>query len=124
AAADPANPYGAALPWPRRGDGDRRVFPRVAGGFVVLHQGEPVLYLERGGRTLQTMPAFDQIGVGETALAALAGLVERGRLRSLRIERIDGEPVAASRFGARLAEAGFRPGYRGYSVPPAALATR
>ncbi len=31
AAADPANPYGAALPWPRRGETDRRPLQRAAG---------------------------------------------------------------------------------------------
>src|SRR5204863_2722974 len=34
AAADPANPYGAAIAWPRRGDDDRRPFQRAAGGYV------------------------------------------------------------------------------------------
>jgi ATP-dependent Lhr-like helicase len=122
AAADPANPYGAALPWPRRGETDRRAFPRVAGAFVVLRDGEPVVYLERGGRTLQTLPPFDAPGAGEEAVSALLGLAEHGRLRSLRIERIDGEPVGASPLAARLAAAGFRPSYRGYSAPrPAAF---
>ena len=117
AAADPASPFGAALPWPRRGEGDRRAFPRVPGAFVVLCDGEPVVYLERGGRTLQTLPAFDQPGAAEKALSALADLAERGRLRSLRIERVDGEPVGSSPHAMRLAGAGFRPGYRGYSLP-------
>src|SRR5207244_3391415 len=49
AAADPAQPYGAALPWPRRA-GARAA--RVAGAYVVLLSGAAVLYVERGGRTL------------------------------------------------------------------------
>ena len=49
AAADPAQPYGAALPWPRRA-GARAA--RVAGAHVVLLGGEAALYVERGGRTL------------------------------------------------------------------------
>jgi ATP-dependent Lhr-like helicase len=117
AAADPANPYGAALPWPRRGDDDRRPFPRVPGAFVVLRDGEPLLYLERGGRTLQTLPGFDAPGAADAGLAALTALIGRGRLRSLRVERVDGEQVAASPHAPRLAAAGFRPGYRGYSLP-------
>jgi ATP-dependent Lhr-like helicase len=117
ATADPANPYGAALPWPRRGDDDRRPFPRVPGAFVVLRDGEPLLYLERGGRTLQTLPGFDDPSAAADAIAALVTLSERGRFRSLRIERVDGEPVSASRLAPMLATAGFRPGYRGYSVP-------
>ena len=59
AAADPANPYGAALAWPRRGDDDRRPFQRAAGAYVVLVDGIAALYLERGGSTLQTLPAAD-----------------------------------------------------------------
>src|SRR4030095_16373775 len=49
AAADPAQPYGAALPWPKRA-GARAA--RVAGAYVVLLGGEAVLFVERGGRTL------------------------------------------------------------------------
>ena len=47
AAADPAQPYGASLPWPKRA-GARAA--RVAGAYVVLIDGEAVLYVERGGR--------------------------------------------------------------------------
>ncbi len=49
AAADPAQPYGAAIPWPRRA-GARAA--RVAGAYLVSLGGEPVLYVERGGRSL------------------------------------------------------------------------
>ena len=49
AAADPAQPYGGALPWPKRA-GARAA--RHAGAFVVSLGGEPVLYVERGGRSL------------------------------------------------------------------------
>ena len=42
AAADPANPYGAALAWPRRGDADRRPFQRAAGAYVALVDGAAV----------------------------------------------------------------------------------
>jgi ATP-dependent Lhr-like helicase len=114
AAADPANPYGAALPWPRLSDDDRRPLPRVAGAYVVLVAGEPVLYLERGGRSLQTLPSFSGTASAESAVAALTTLVADGRVRSLQIERVDGLPVAESRARELLAAAGFRPGYRGW----------
>ncbi len=51
AATDPANPYGAALGWPRR-EGVSHRPGRKAGGLVVLVDGSLVLYLERGGRTV------------------------------------------------------------------------
>jgi ATP-dependent Lhr-like helicase len=114
AATDPANPYGAALSWPRRGDDDRRPLPRAAGAYVVLHDGEPVLYLERGGRSLQTLPAFDEPERAAAALEALGELVSTGRLRALQLERVDGLPVAESRARDLLADAGYRRGYRGW----------
>jgi ATP-dependent Lhr-like helicase len=116
AAADPANPYGAALAWPRHGDEDRRPLPRAAGAYVVLHDGEPVLYLERGGKSLQTLPGFGSPAAAAAALEALAGLVRDGRLRSLVIERVDGTPIAESAHRELLAGAGFRPAYRGWAL--------
>ena len=113
AAADPANPYGAALPWPRRGADDRRPLQRAAGAFVVLVDGVAVLYLERGGRTLQTLPAFDDDAVGTAAATALRVLVGPGRERELLITKVDGLPVGDSAHRARLLEGGFVAGYRG-----------
>jgi ATP-dependent Lhr-like helicase len=113
AAADPANPYGAALAWPRTED-QRRSASRAAGAYVVLHDGELVLYLERGARSLLTFAPFEDDGVAAAATDALRTLLADGRLRRLQIERIDGEDVSASWQRQRLAELGFRPGYRGY----------
>jgi ATP-dependent Lhr-like helicase len=114
AATDPANPYGAALAWPRHDDADRRPLPRAAGAYVVLIDGRTVLYLERGGRSLLTLPAAADAGIASAALAALAGLVTDGRVRALEIGRVDGLPVADSPLHDALAAAGFRPSYRGW----------
>jgi ATP-dependent Lhr-like helicase len=113
AAADPANPYGAAIAWPRRGEGDRRPLQRAAGAYVVLVDGVAALYVDRGGASLQTLPASDDADVGEAAAAALGGLVADGRVRELVITKVDGEPVSSSPFRERLVAAGFIGGYRG-----------
>jgi ATP-dependent Lhr-like helicase len=115
AAADPANPYGAALSWPRRGEGDRRPLQRAAGAAVVLVDGVAALYVDRGGGSLQTLPASDDPDIGEAAATALAGLLANadGRTRELVITKVDGEPVAGSAFRERLLAAGFGAGYRG-----------
>ena len=116
AAADPANPYGAALGWPRRDDDDRRAFARAAGAYVVLVDGVAALFLERGGRSLATLPAADQPEIAGLALRALGALVVDGRFRELLVARVDGESVGESPWRPALLEAGFVPGYRGLAL--------
>jgi ATP-dependent Lhr-like helicase len=108
AAADPAQPYGAALPWPKRA-GARAA--RVAGAYVVLLGGEPVLYVERGGRSLVPLrdPEDEWLRV---ALAALVTHVRTTGGKRLAVERFDGEPVGDTDAMALLVEAGFLAGPR------------
>ena len=119
AAADPANPYGAALAWPRRSDDDRRPFQRAAGAYVTLVDGRAVFYLERGGRSLQSFPAADEREDARSALGALAALVADRRVRELVITKVDSMPIADSPWRPALLEAGFQPGYRGLALRPA-----
>ncbi len=115
AATDPANPYGAALPWPERppaDDGKRGHQPaRKAGALTVLVDGRCVLYVERGGRTLLSFT--DELDVLQPAADALALAVRDGALGKLSVERADGAPVVTSPLGEALAAAGFRPTPRG-----------
>ncbi|WP_253810441.1 Lhr family ATP-dependent helicase [Nocardia amikacinitolerans] len=111
AACDPANPYGAALGWPK-GDGDSGHRPgRKAGALVVLVDGELVLYLERGGKTLLTFT--EDPNARQAAAAELAALVRRRRVDSLVIDRVDGESVHGNTFAGFLTEAGFSATPRG-----------
>ncbi|HUF06487.1 MAG TPA: DEAD/DEAH box helicase [Candidatus Binatia bacterium] len=115
AATDPGQPYGAALAWPRGSTDERLPLQRAAGAYVVLVDGLAVLYLERGGRGLITLPAARAHEARSRAVAALPSLVAPGGpMRELRIERVDRGPVGESPIAALLAEAGFRPSYRGY----------
>ena len=159
-ALDPAQPYGAVLPWPERGRGadrgaaerghrpdraaaerehrsdpaaaergrgadrgaaerehrssgvapDRRP-QRTAGAFVVLAGGEPILYLERGARGLQTLVAADDSRI-EPALVALIEQVRAGRIRRLALEKVDGEPALSSPLASLLVKLGFQEGPR------------
>jgi ATP-dependent Lhr-like helicase len=114
-AVDPAQPYGAALQWPKR-EGVKSP-ARVAGAQVVLVGGEPVLYLERGGKGLQTLvDADDALGAErlELALQTLSEYVRAGRgaVRKLALERVDGEPAVSSPLGPRLRGHGFQEGPR------------
>jgi ATP-dependent Lhr-like helicase len=119
AAADPAQPFGASLPWPKREGGERRP-ARVAGAYVVLVDQEPVLYVERGGRGLLTLAggatahgaAAGRPDPVEGALAALAEAVRTGRVGKLSLERIDGRPAIESTYVRALGELGFQTGPR------------
>jgi ATP-dependent Lhr-like helicase len=108
AAVDPAQPYGAVLPWPRR-DGQARRPARVPGAYVVFVDHEPVLYLERGGRGVVTL-AHDPAPT--IALRALADAVRGGRVDAVALERVDGEPAVGSWLEPVLLELGFRQGPR------------
>ncbi len=109
AATDPAQPYGAALPWPRRDAAGARKPARVRGAYVVLAGAEPVLYVEKGGRGIATLvEASDPRLV--PAFSALAAFVTGGRGRKLSLERVDGEPVVGSPLESLLIEVGFRAG--------------
>jgi ATP-dependent Lhr-like helicase len=109
AATDPANPYGAALPWPASDGGHRP--GRKAGALVVLVDGALVLYVERGGRTLLSF-RDDDACIGP-AVDALALAVRDGALGRLTVEKADGEPALTSALGLALEAAGFRPTPRG-----------
>ena len=117
AATDPANPFGAALAWP-----DRIIQPdaaaatghrpgRKAGALVVLVDGNLVLYIERGGRTLLTFS--DDPERVQPAVDALALAVRDGALGKLTVERADGAQIFGSALGAALESAGFHATPRG-----------
>ena len=124
AAADPANPYGAALPWPRRDEADRRPYQRAAGAYVAMVDGEAVLYVDRGGSSLQALPAADAPELLALALRSLSDLVADGRVRELVIAKVDGDAVGTSRFRDALLQAGFVSGYRGFALRAASPAER
>jgi len=113
AAADPANAYGAALPWPPRPDetpGGHRP-GRKAGALVILADGRLVLYVERGGKTLLSWTSDPALL--DPAAVALAEAVRDGALGRLTVERADGAGVYDSPLARALEAAGFRPTPRG-----------
>lgn len=111
AATDPANPYGAALSWPaipsfaHEGEGTVKHRPaRKAGACVVLVDGAPVLYVERGAKTLLAFTT-DPVLL-EAAAPALARLVSAGGAEKISVEKVNDvellgtHTVSASTLGA------------------------
>jgi ATP-dependent Lhr-like helicase len=77
----------------------------------VLADGELVLYVERGGKTLLSWT--DDPARLEPAAAALATSVKAGALGRLTVERADGAAVYDSPLARALESAGFRPTPKG-----------
>jgi ATP-dependent Lhr-like helicase len=120
AAADPANAYGAALPWPEPASGHKTC--RKAGALVVLVGGDLALYLERGGKTLLAWPAMETV-LGDdprltAATAALAEAVRAGRTGTLHIERVNDAYAPGSTLGPALEAAGFHATPQGFRLRP------
>jgi ATP-dependent Lhr-like helicase len=113
AAADPAQPYGAALPWPQRPDDSATGHKpgRKAGALVIVANGALVLYVERGGKTLLSWT--DEPEVLEPCAAALATAVREGALGRITVEKTDGETIHDTPLARALQSAGFRPTPRG-----------
>ncbi|HEY7051501.1 MAG TPA: ATP-dependent helicase [Mycobacterium sp.] len=113
AAADPANPYGSALPWPGTDADDVSHRPgRKAGALVVLVDGKLAWFLERGGRSLLTFSPDPD--AHRAAAGALTESVTDGRVGGVLVERVDGvavlDPAQSGQralVAAALADAGF-----------------
>ncbi|MGH7280444.1 MAG: Lhr family helicase, partial [Polyangiaceae bacterium] len=126
ASTDPANPFGAILPWPlgdvtddERSSQDDVTRPRpqrAAGTRVVIHDGMLIGFLSRAADQLLTFLPRDEPekSDGGRALAeALAGIVDSGRAKALFLTLIDGFPANTSPLAPALARAGFQMGARG-----------
>ena len=110
AATDPAQPFGAAIPWPLSEGRPAR----AAGALVVLAGPDALAYLERGAHKVLRFPAATE---DDRWADALGRLVDTGRFRSLEIRSVDGIDVheAAPEVREALQRAGFQQAYKGWS---------
>ncbi|MEU3983185.1 ATP-dependent helicase [Streptomyces sp. NPDC026672] len=112
AAADPANAFGSALPWPEPPTGAGHKPGRKAGSLVVLVDGELTLYMERGGKTLLAWPSAPDTAAPDDprlrpAAEALAAAARAGSVGTVTVERVNGASALTSPLGALLEQAGF-----------------
>ena len=132
AACDPANPYGAALPWPQRDDADGKATggpTRSAGALVVLIDGLPIAHLTRGGKTLTTFieslpDGIDPAEVYPRLVSALTDMVARGVLSPLVVEKCNGSPIHKTDAAAHLRDAGAGITPKGVRISARAAAPR
>ncbi|HUL78031.1 MAG TPA: DEAD/DEAH box helicase [Vicinamibacteria bacterium] len=121
AAADPANPYGAALAWPRTEDAH---LARAAGPHVVLVDGAVAAVVARGGREVTALlpddePARSRVAAG--AARVLRRWCEAAGHPALGWAVGESPPLAESPLAPFLVEAGFvrsGPGFRVTSAMP------
>ena len=114
AATDPAQPYGASIPWPESAGRPAR----AAGAHVMLLDGEPLLFLERGAKSLVTFPKLADSKILEDPVwaDALKELVRTRTVKKLEIAKIDGESASSTAAGEALIRHGFIRGYKGLSA--------
>lgn len=132
AACDPANPYGAALPWPQRDEADGKATggpTRSAGALVVLIDGLPIAHLTRGGKTLTTFieslpDGIDPAEVYPRLVSALTDMVARGALSPLVVEKCNGSPIHKTDAAAHLRDAGAGITPKGVRISARAAAPR
>jgi ATP-dependent Lhr-like helicase len=111
-AIDPANPHGALLPWPAPRNPEARP-ARRAGASVIIVDGAAALYVEAKSRKLVSFADARAEDLARAVTDGLRALASQSRSRTLRIERIDGEPASRSPLAPALEQAGFRAEYRG-----------
>ena len=75
---------------------------------MLLRDGEPLLYVERGGRGILRLAELSDARAGRGASPSWQAPRGDGMIERLAIERLDGEPVIGSGMEAALIEAGFR----------------
>jgi ATP-dependent helicase Lhr and Lhr-like helicase len=123
AAADPSNPYGAALPWPDLPamDDDNesapRILTRAAYAEVILRNGQLVTWMRRGNPNLLVFLPADEPERAQVASGLAHFLSTRGQAQlhahshnGALITTINGQPVAAHPLARFLMDAGFHPG--------------
>ncbi|MFF9018315.1 ATP-dependent helicase [Streptomyces sp. NPDC014870] len=118
AAADPANAYGAALPWPEPPSGAGHKPGRKAGSMVVLVDGELTLYMERGGKSLLCWPDDPEDPALRAAAEALAAAALAGSLGTVTVERVNAATALTSPLARALETAGFHATPRGLRLRP------
>jgi ATP-dependent Lhr-like helicase len=110
AATDPANAWGAALPWPKRETGPKPM--RADGALVVLDaDGRVLAWVGRAERSMLTFTT--EAADLETIARAIAEPVDRGARAAMLVAQVDGAPAETSPLAEALKRAGFSATSRG-----------
>ena len=122
AANDPANAYGAALPWPTHNTHEKTIQPsdtnrpqRAAAALVILSGGKLLGYLNKTRTKLTTFLATEDPDRTRQKRLLASALAQRAKDRfSILIEQIDGSSPEKSSLSESLAAEGFKVTSGGY----------
>jgi ATP-dependent Lhr-like helicase len=112
AATDPANPYGALVPWPDWPGAESVRASRSAGARVILVDGRLAAWVARGDRQLLvSLPDHepDRSRIGRALSRELVRVAhdDPSERRGWLIAEVNGAPAVASPLGPFLIEQGF-----------------
>lgn len=113
AATDPANPYGAMLPWPTT---DVGTFSRAVGAFVILVNGTLGAYFRLGNPRVWVGLPDDEPERSVVARGGAGRLAEVALSEGLLIGEVNGQPVATHAIAPFLLDAGFVASALGFHV--------
>lgn len=113
AATDPAQPFGSVIPWPDNGGRPAR----SAASVVVIDNGDAIGWYDT--RSGNLVPLFDRgPRFAHGLVTALAALGKDGRVRSVEIRKVNGQPTSdyarRDELVDELRASGFVEGYRGF----------
>ena len=106
---DPANPYGALLPWPSKTGRPRR----ASGTRIILVEGHPIFFIDKGGKKLISFPKAEEPDFLEAGLRGLDALTRSIRGKMLHLHELDGLPPMKSPLYSAFKAFGFRDDYHG-----------
>ncbi len=112
AASDPANIYGALLPWPKLSEDEAHGMARASGASVVLINGNLAAFLRRRNPGVRVFLPEDEPDRSQYAQALARKLAEvavqrQSRKQGLLISEINGTPAREHLMARFLEEAGF-----------------
>ena len=122
AATDPANPYGAFLPWSEPGTAEMARAARAVGAHVVLFDGALAAWIGRGGRQARVwLPDAepDRTTVARAVaqqFAVLGHAAQAERHGGLVLEEVNGQPATEHSLALFLTEVGFVPSSLGFHL--------
>jgi ATP-dependent Lhr-like helicase len=101
------------LPWPGSSTASNARPRRVSGSIIILVEGHPVFFVEKGGKKLISFPKAEEPEFLEAGLRGLDQQARNQRGKMLQVLEIDARPAQKSPLYPAFKAFGFRDDYQG-----------